>query len=96
MKPDSFSIEHILPESTKNKFVGCIGNLLPLGVELNNKLENKDFAEKMKGYQSSQYQTVKCFVERYQGIAVWDEELIMQRAKEMAKIMYYQSLTTKQ
>jgi uncharacterized protein with ParB-like and HNH nuclease domain len=40
LKPDSFSIEHILPESTRNDSVGMIGNMLPLGVELNNSLND--------------------------------------------------------
>jgi len=91
MQPDSFSIEHILPESTKNKVVGCIGNLLPLGIDLNSKLDNKSFAEKMKGYEISQYQSVKDFVVHYHDVTVWDEKLILQRAREMAMTMYYQN-----
>lgn len=30
LKPNSFTIEHILPESTGNNFVGMVGNLIPL------------------------------------------------------------------
>ena len=91
MRPDSFYIEHILPESTRNKVVGRMGNLLPLGVDLNSKIGDKAFAEKMKGYQTSQYQTVKLFIEHYRSETVWDEDKINQRTIELAKIMYYQN-----
>ena len=91
MRPDSFSIEHILPESTRNKVVGRMGNLLPLGVDLNSKIGDKAFAEKMKGYQTSQYQAVKLFIEHYRSETVWDEDKINQRTIELAKIMYYQN-----
>lgn len=91
MRPDSFSIEHILPESTLNKAVGCIGNLLPLGVELNSKIGDKIFTEKLKGYQTSQYQTVKLFVEHYKSETVWDKDKINQRTIQIAKTMYYQN-----
>lgn len=91
MRLDSFSIEHILPESTLNKFVGCMGNLIPLGVDLNSQVGNKNFAEKVKAYQTSQYQAVKLFVRDYGGDSVWDESKINQRTIELAKIMYYQN-----
>jgi len=38
LRPDSFSIEHILPEATGHLCVGHIGNLLPLGVDLNSEI----------------------------------------------------------
>lgn len=68
-----------------------MGNLLPLGVDLNSKIGDKAFAEKMKGYQTSQYQAVKLFIEHYRSETVWDEDKINQCTIELAKIMYYQN-----
>lgn len=42
--PNSFTIEHILPESVETEYVGMIGNLLPLGEQLNNDLSNKNLS----------------------------------------------------
>lgn len=91
MKPDSFSIEHVLPESTKQKEAGYIGNLLPLGVQLNSDLDNKIFADKIAGYKASHYQTVVLFLERYGNEPAWTLELINHRTKELAQIMYYRN-----
>ena len=49
-KPNSFTIEHILPESTNNNVVGMLGNLLPLGEQLNSNLQDKSFKVKLSGY----------------------------------------------
>jgi len=91
MKPDSFSIEHILPESTKQREAGYIGNLLPLGVQLNSDLDNKIFVDKIAGYVTSQYKTVAAFIEKYGNESAWTLNLINSRTKELAKIMYYQN-----
>lgn len=88
MIPISFSIEHILPESTQSEFVGMVGNLLPLGVDLNSKLDDKPVVDKMAGYSISQYKTTKKFVSEYADLGQWDEQDIMQRTKQLAKIMY--------
>lgn len=86
--PISFSIEHILPESTQSKFVGMIGNLLPLGVELNSKLDDKNLADKLVGYKMSQYQVTRKFADEYANVEKWDEDNIQKRNKDLAKIMY--------
>ena len=88
MKPDSFSIEHILPESTRHQMVGCLGNLLPLGADLNSELDNKNFTDKIAGYRRSQYKTVQEFVARYEKVPVWSEDEITARTKRLAYIMY--------
>ena len=61
--PISFSIEHIMPESTQNEAVGMLGNLLPLGVEVNSKLSDKSLADKLSTYKLSQYQLTKKFAD---------------------------------
>lgn len=89
LKPNSFTIEHILPESSKLECVGKIGNLLPLGATLNEELSDKDFSVKIKGYKKSQYATVKKFVENYETIEKWTDTTILERTKYIAKILYY-------
>lgn len=88
LKPNSFTIEHILPESTNNKCVGMIGNLLPLGEKINNELQNKSFDIKMTKYKDSQYATVYKFVQDYKDVEQWDSDLIIQRTNDIAKILY--------
>lgn len=91
MRPDSFSIEHIIPESTGQKEAGYIGNLLPLGVQLNSDLGNKSFPDKIVGYKKSQYKSVVAFLEKYGDESAWTPDLINKRTKELAQIMYYRN-----
>ena len=88
VQPLSFTIEHIMPESLKNKECGMIGNLLPLGDKLNSELMDKDFKYKIKKYSLSQYKTVGKFVQQYQNDTEWTKDMIIDRTKKMAKKMY--------
>ncbi len=88
LKPNSFTIEHIMPESTSNTVVGKIGNLLPLGEKLNNELQNKDFSLKMAKYKKSQYASVKQFVQKYSELDKWTEEMVDERTVAIAQILY--------
>lgn len=88
VQPLSFTIEHIMPESTNNRECGMIGNLLPLGDKLNSELMDKAFKDKLKKYSTSQYRTVEKFVQQYQNNAEWTKEMIIERTKEIAKKMY--------
>lgn len=88
VQPLSFTIEHIMPESTNNKECGMIGNLLPLGDKLNSELMDKAFKYKIKKYSTSQYKTVEKFVQQYQNNAEWTKEMIIDRTKEIAQKMY--------
>lgn len=88
MKPDSFTIEHIMPESTEDEKVGKIGNLIPLGEDLNCQLGDKDFEYKISRYPKSQYQSVKVFVREYGDFTTWDREQIDERTEQLAEIMY--------
>ena len=87
----SFSIEHIMPESTQNEKAGMLGNLLPLGVEGNNKLGAKPLADKLVVYRASQYQLTKKYANDYGGEAKWEYDQIEKRTKDMAQIMYTQN-----
>lgn len=88
VRPNSFTIEHILPESTRTDYVGMMGNLLPLGAKLNEELADKDFLTKLEGYRQSQYSTVKDFLEENENCKVWSKESIMHRTQKLAKILY--------
>lgn len=88
LKPNSFTIEHILPESSRNSHVGFIGNLLPLGEKLNSQLKDKNFTIKLTKYKKSNYATVKAFCEEYKNNSEWTIELIENRTKAIAKILY--------
>ena len=88
LKPNSFTIEHILPESTGNEAVGMIGNLIPLGEKLNSELKDKEFKTKIAKYDSSQYATVKRFIQEYKNEEKWTKELIEERTSKVAKILY--------
>ena len=88
MIPVSFSIEHILPDSTRSDVVGMMGNLLPLGVEKNNNMDDKPFVDKVNIYKISQYQSTKVFAEEHKNMTVWDDEKIINRTEKIAKIMY--------
>lgn len=84
MKPDSFTIEHIMPESTENEEAGKIGNLIPLGEKLNSQLGDKDFINKISRYPESHYQSVKVFVHEYEHLTSWCKKQIDERTEHLA------------
>lgn len=88
MQPLSFTIEHVMPESSNNSVCGMIGNMLPLGEKLNSQLEDKTFEHKMRKYPESQYCSVKKFVEEYKTNKKWTEEMIEERTKAIASALY--------
>ena len=88
MQPLSFTIEHVMPESSNNSVCGMIGNMLPLGEKLNSQLEDKTFEQKMRKYPESQYCSVKKFVEEYKTNKKWTEEMIEERTKAIASALY--------
>ena len=87
--PNSFTIEHILPESVGLYEAGMIGNLLPLGEKLNNALEDRDFQYKVTRYPESQYASVKKFIEQYGGLDKWSKDNIIERTEKLSEILYY-------
>lgn len=87
--PVIFTIEHILPESTKKAYVGFLGNLLPLEDKLNSDLKDKNFEYKIKKYPESQFKSVKNFVKKYEESSNWNEKEIISRTKEISSLLYY-------
>lgn len=83
--PDDGSVEHILPENESELSLN-IGNLILLEGKLNRKAANKTYSDKKAIYLESNYKEVKPFVNTYQD---WKVMNIQSRAKEMAKVVYY-------
>lgn len=88
LTPNSFTIEHILPESVDTDFVGMIGNLLPLGEKLNNEIADRDFSYKLLRYPESQYASVKKFLDKYGMLDGWNKGNIVLRTNEIARVLY--------
>lgn len=86
-KPDSITLEHILSQSEGDKdYIGSIGNLLPLGSELNEKAGNKKILDKLEIYKQSQFDMTREFA--IQGIKNWDEKEIQSRTFKLAEYCY--------
>ncbi|MDJ0673881.1 MAG: DUF262 domain-containing HNH endonuclease family protein [Calothrix sp. MO_167.B42] len=86
-KPDSITLEHILPQSsTTEDFVGTIGNLLPLGPELNEKAGNKKVAQKIEIYKKSKFVLTQEFTNNFR--SEWGKEEIRNRTDSLAEDCY--------
>jgi Protein of unknown function (DUF1524) len=86
-KPDSITLEHILSQSSgTDDFVGAIGNLLPLGAELNEKAGNKFFSNKIEIYKKSKFVLTKEFTENVP--EQWGEKEIEIRTNLLAESCY--------
>ena len=86
-KPDSITLEHILPQSScREDFVGAIGNLLPLGAELNKKAGNNKFREKIEIYKQSNFVLTQEFTDNIP--EKWEEEEIKTRTADLAEYCY--------
>ena len=86
-KPDRITLEHILPQaSSSDDFVGAIGNLLPLGPELNEKAGNKNFLEKIEIYKQSNYLLTQEFTQKLP--KDWGKKEILSRTKSLAEDCY--------
>lgn len=90
------SIEHILPEDRDTKHTLNIGNLILVEDYLNEEAKNRDLCEKINIYSKSKYEYVKEFELKYKDIKEFNENLIVERAKEMAKDYYYNILGRKE
>jgi len=86
-KPDSITLEHILPQASRSgEFVGSIGNLLPLGSELNEQAGNKELSEKISIYAQSNYSLTQEFIQNVP--ENWGEEEIKARTLHLSEMCY--------
>ena len=81
---DNCSIEHILSEGSV-EFSTNIGNLIVLETKLNGEADALMYLDKKNVYKKSKLNWVSKFIENY---SEWNESMINNRAKEMAKILY--------
>jgi uncharacterized protein with ParB-like and HNH nuclease domain len=90
---DTFTIEHILPESADeswgefsfeeiNRSVYRIGNLTLLETKLNREAQQKTYTEKIKFFEQSNCELTKSLTEKY---LTWNEDKLVSRQKELAK-----------
>jgi len=84
----NISVEHIIPESSSHPETLNIGNLILLEKEINEKLGNLSFIDKVEGYTKSSYHHMKKFLEKSNVNNPFFEENITDRAKELAKVYY--------
>ena len=95
LKPESATIEHILPENPSKNWATAIpepkqarmiyrlGNMTPLEGNENRKLGNDDYETKRKSYENSSFKITRTIAEDYD---VWNEEKITARQQKLAKI----------
>lgn len=82
-----FTIEHIGCDNGKESHCR-IGNLLPLAGNVNNRIGDSSFIEKMQYYSKSNFVTVKKFLDRYSKKVEWTETDIDSRSIFMAELAY--------
>lgn len=96
---NNMSLEHITPQSqikgsAKKAWEHRIGNLIPLGPEINSKCDSKSFKAKLKLFEESELEIVRDFVSKYRNSAGWDQKSSEKRAKELASQFYNSIITT--
>lgn len=82
------SLEHIIPQSRDHKYVGSIGNILPLDIKLNNRMGNREYTQKIITLQSSELKVVEEFVSEFGTLEEWTEELVLSRTNSLAQMAY--------
>lgn len=83
----SFSLEHIQDQSSKIKWIGSIGNILPLDEDLNNRIsKGSTFTQKKVHYNKSNFKIVAKFLENHQQ-QNWDKANAEKWGKEIATML---------
>ena len=83
----SFSLEHILDQSSKVAWVGSLGNLIPLDEEVNNKIKDGlTFKQKKSHYKKSNLKIVAEFV-RLNAQDIWDKPHATKWAQQLAAML---------
>jgi uncharacterized protein with ParB-like and HNH nuclease domain len=87
---DMITLEHIRPQSdsSASKYVGTIGNLLPLDGKINNVADTAVFQEKLIYFRSSELKMVEEFVLENTGVNSWTEAKVNNRSKSLSDYSY--------
>lgn len=92
VEPAEFTLEHVAPQAEKKlaHCVGSLGNLLPLGGQINNLADTKNFKDKVELYKASKLSIVAEFVKKYEDTTIWTEKEINERTEDIAELAYTQ------
>ena len=89
---DMITLEHIRPQAdvSAHRYVGSIGNLLPLDGKINNIADTAVFQQKLTHFNRSELKMVKEFVTENTGVNNWTEAKIISRSKSLSDYSYDQ------
>lgn len=89
-EPQDLSLEHILSQSgsgVASEIIGSIGNLLPMGQQINGRANTADFNRKKIIYEESDYKVVENFlIDNTQN--EWNVANIQLRTNQLAELAY--------
>lgn len=86
---DNMTIEHILNDSKEDINSCYIGNLIPLAETIQKDIKDeKTLTKKLEFYKTSQFKTVKEFVQKYSTHKIWTAKKIQERSENLAEIFY--------
>lgn len=86
--PLDMTLEHITPQSSNLPYIGMIGNLIPLGSDINVKADTLPFPKKIELYKNSNFLYTKNFYATNSNKASWSEEEIKTKTDELALLAY--------
>ncbi len=103
-RTDMVSVEHIFPQSEnneywikqfekynlseRNKLRGSLGNLIPLSLSINKKLQDDDFKTKKKRYKIGSYSEMEiCSLTENKNKSMWNADLILERGLKLIKFI---------
>lgn len=83
------TIEHILNDSKEDINSCYIGNLIPLAETIQKDIKDeKALMKKLEFYKTSQFRTVKEFVQKYSTHKIWTAKKIQERSVNLAETFY--------
>lgn len=85
-EPKDLTIEHIMSQTTGHPIVGTLGNLIPLGSNLNEAAGDAPFAKKIISYSKSEFEIVKKFTELNAKKTSWHNKDIDEWGDILAKL----------
>lgn len=79
------NLEHIGPQhSFDPEYVGMIGNLIPLSVDINNRCGKSPVDKKIALYGESDLACVRDFISFYRAHNNWNKDLVVERSQSLA------------